>query len=163
MSEIDHLVENAGDYASQFDHDVLPIPPKLHVAVLACMDSRLRIFGMLGLKEGDAHIIRNAGGIATEDAIRSLTISQRLLGTTEIVVIHHTDCGMERFSDEAMAEAIERETGVRPPFAFGAFDDVERDVRHTIALLRESPFIPHTDNIRGFVFEVESGRMREVR
>ncbi len=162
MSEIDQLLRNAEDYAGQFDHDALPLRPRKRVAVLACMDSRLRIFGMLGLEEGDAHIVRNAGGIASEDAIRSIIISQRLLGTREIIVIHHTDCGMETFTDDALRAEIERETGIRPPFAFESFVNAEDDVRQTIARLQSSPFIPHRDSIRGFIFEVGTGRMREV-
>ena len=162
MSEIDRLVENAAAYAGGFDHDALPIRPRKRVAVLSCMDARIRVYTVLGLEEGDAHIIRNAGGIASDDAIRSIIISQRLLDTNEIIVIHHTDCGMEKFTDDALKAEIEQETGIRPPFAFEAFSDAEDDVRQTMARLRTSPFIPHRDNIRGFIFEVESGRIREV-
>lgn len=162
MSEIDRLLENATEYAVAFDHEALPLRPRKHVVVLACMDARLRVYGMLGLEEGDAHIIRNAGGIASDDAIRSIVISQRLLGTTEIVVIHHTDCGMETFTDDELKTVIELETGIRPPFAFEAFKDAEVDVRQTMARLRSSPFILHRDNIRGFIFEVDTGRLREV-
>ena len=162
MSEIEQLVKNAEDYAGHFDHEALPLRPRKHVAVLACMDARLRIYGLLGLEEGDAHIIRNAGGIASDDAIRSIIISQRLLDTREIIVIHHTDCGMETFTDDALKAEIEQETGIRPPFAFEAFVDAEDDVRQTIARLRSSLFIPYRDNIRGFIFEVETGKMREV-
>lgn len=162
MSETERLVQNAADYASHFDHGALPLRPRKHVAVLACMDSRLRIFGLLGLEEGDAHVIRNAGGIATEDAIRSIVISQRLLGTSEIIVIHHTDCGMEKFTDDSIKAEIQAETGIRPSFAFEAFSNAEDDVRQTISRLKASPFIPHRGNIRGFIFEVDSGRIREV-
>ena len=162
MSEIEQLLKNADEYAGHFDHDPLPIRPRKHVVVLACMDARLRIYGLLGLEEGDAHIIRNAGGIASDDAIRSIIISQRLLGTREIIVIHHTDCGMETFTDDALNAEIEQETGIRSSIAFGAFVDAEDDVRQTIARLQSTPFIPHRANIRGFIFEVETGKMREV-
>src|SRR5262249_43392801 len=131
-------------------------------AVLACMDSRLDPAEVLGLRDGDAHVIRNAGGVATEDAIRSLVISQRLLGTEEIILIHHTDCGMVTFRDEDVQAAIEDETGIRPPFAFGAFQDIEESVRESIATILASPFIPRTDHVRGFVYDVETGRLREV-
>jgi carbonic anhydrase len=162
ISEIDHLVENAVDYAGHFDHPPLPIRPRKGVVVLACMDARLRIYGLLGLEEGDAHIIRNAGGVASEDAIRSIIVSQRLLGTKEIIIIHHTDCGMETFSDEAMADAIERDTGIRPEFSFEAFPSAKDDVATTKARLIASPFIPHRDQIRGFLFDVATGELHEV-
>jgi carbonic anhydrase len=135
--------------------------PARKVAVVACMDARIDVFRSLGLKEGDAHVIRNAGGIVTDDVIRSLVISQRLLGTEEVVLIHHTDCGMQKFDDKALREQIEQETGVEMPFAMGAFPDVEQDVRRSIATVRESPFLPHR-NVRGFVYDVKTGRLAEI-
>ena len=131
--------------------------------MLACMDARLDPAKVLGLEEGDAHVIRNAGGVASEDAIRSLVISQRLLGTEEIVLIHHTDCGMVTFTDGAVKDQIQADTGIRPPFALEAFPDADEDVRQSIARIQASPFIPKTDAVRGFVYEVESGKLREVR
>ena len=162
MSEIDELVANVVRYGTQHDLGELPIRPRRHVTVLTCMDARLRVFSMLGLEEGDAHVVRNAGGIATDDAIRSIIVSQRLLGTTGIYVVHHTDCGQAKYTDDEMKAEIERETGIRPQFSFEAFSDPEADVRQTIARILASPFIPHKDGVRGFLFEVETGRTREV-
>jgi carbonic anhydrase len=161
MTETDDLLGHAGPYADHFDKGSLPMPPATHVAVLACMDARLNVYGILGLNEGDAHIIRNAGGVVTDDAIRSLAISQRLLGTTQIILMHHTDCGMLTFTDDAVKAQIYAETGIRPPFALEAFADVDDDVRQSIARIQASPFIPHKD-VRGFVYEVEKGTLREV-
>jgi carbonic anhydrase len=161
MSSTDELVSNAGRYAEGFSKGSLPMPPGKGVAVVACMDARLNVYGLLGLQEGDAHVIRNAGGVVTEDAIRSLTISQRLLGTTEIVLIHHTDCGMLTFSDDAVKSQITADTGIRPSFALEAFSDLDDDVRQSIARIKASPFIPNK-NVRGFVYEVEKGTLREV-
>src|SRR5438445_3592984 len=137
------------------------MPPGRQVAIVACMDARLNVYGLLGLTEGDAHVIRNAGGVITEDTIRSLTISQRLLGTTEIVLIHHTDCGMLTFTDDAFKAAIEADTGLRPAWAAEAFADPEADVRQSLARVRATPFLPH-QNVRGFVFDVKTGELREV-
>lgn len=162
MSTTDELLSNNEQYAARFDKADLPVPPARKVAVVACMDARLNVYAILGLSEGDAHVIRNAGGIVTDDAIRSLAISQRLLGTGEIVLIHHTGCGMLTFTDEEFKAAIERETGVKPAWAAEAFSDLDRDVRQSIARIKASPFIPHKDSVRGFVYEVESGRLREV-
>ncbi len=161
MSAIDDLVQNNDTYASTFGGE-LPLPPARHVAVLACMDARLHVSGLLGLAEGDAHIIRNAGGVVTDDAIRSLTISQRLLGTREILLIHHTECGMLTFADDDFRQAIEQDTGIRPSWAAEAFGDLDQDVRQSIARIKASPFVPHTDAVRGFVFDVRNGRLREV-
>jgi carbonic anhydrase len=161
MSATSELIINNEAYASSFDKGNLPIPPAKKVAVLACMDARLDPAKALGLGEGDAHVIRNAGGVATEDAIRSLMISQRLLGTEEIILIHHTECGMETFTDDAVKEQIFSDTGIRPSFALEAFPKAEEDVRQTAARINASPFIPRKE-IRGFVYEVESGRLREV-
>ena len=162
MTVTDQLLANAEAYAASFDKGDLPMPPAGHVAVVACMDARLNPYGILGLSEGDAHIIRNAGGVVTDDAIRSLTISQRLLGTTEIILIHHTDCGMLTFRDDEVKDQIEADTGIRPPFALEAFPDVDEDVRQSIARIKASPFVPRKDGIRGFVYEVEKGILREV-
>jgi carbonic anhydrase len=162
MSVTDELLRNNERYAKSFDKGDLPLPPARHVAVLACMDARLDVHELLGLAEGDAHVIRNAGGAATDDAIRSLAISQRLLGTREIILIHHTDCGMLTFTDDALKRQIEAETGLRPPFALEAFPDVDADVRQSVARIEASPFVPRRDSVRGFVYDVKSGRLREV-
>ncbi len=163
MSSTDEFVANAERYAAGFDKGDLPLPPAKHSAVVACMDARLNPYGVLGLSEGDSHVIRNAGGVVTDDVIRSLAISQRLLGTTEIVLIHHTGCGMLTFHDDDVKAQIEADTGIRPPFALEAFPDLEGDVRQSIARIKASPFVPNKDSIRGFVFEVETGRLREVK
>jgi carbonic anhydrase len=162
MSVTDRLLQNSERYAATFDKGDLPMPPGSHVAVLACMDARLNPYGLLGLAEGEAHVIRNAGGVVTEDAIRSLTISQRLLGTTEIILIHHTDCGMVTFTDDEVKRQIQDDTGIRPPFALEAFPDAEDDVRQSIARIKASPFIPHRDAVRGFVYDVRTGALNEV-
>ena len=162
MSATDDLLHNAEAYAEDFEKGDLPMPPAKKVAVIACMDARLDPARILGLEEGDAHVIRNAGGVVTDDAIRSLAISQRLLGTEEIMLIHHTDCGMLTFTDDELRRQIQDETGVKPAWAAEAFDDLEEDVRQSIARIEASPFIPRKDKIRGFVYEVETGRVREV-
>jgi carbonic anhydrase len=163
MSVTDQLLSNNEAYALSFDKGQLPLPPAKKVAVVACMDARLNVYGALGLEEGDAHVIRNAGGVVTDDEIRSLAISQRLLGTQEIILIHHTDCGMLTFTDDDFKHSIEQETGIKPEWAAEAFSNLEDDVRQSIARIKASPFIPLKDSIRGFVYEVESGRLREVR
>ncbi|HEX3689469.1 MAG TPA: carbonic anhydrase [Solirubrobacteraceae bacterium] len=162
MSTTDDLLANNESYVASFDKAELPLPPARKVAVIACMDARLNVYGMLGLTEGDAHVIRNAGGVVTEDAIRSLAISQRLLGTEEIILIHHTGCGMLTFTDDGFRSAIEKDTGIKPAWAAEAFPDLDADVRQSIARIKASPFVPNTDAVRGFVYEVESGRLREV-
>jgi carbonic anhydrase len=162
MSAIDDLLANNEAYAASFDKGDLPVPPARKVAVVACMDARLNVFAALGLQEGDAHVIRNAGGVVTDDAIRSLAISQRALGTEEIILIHHTGCGMLTFTDDEFRNAIEKEIGIKPEWAAEAFADLDGDVRQSIARIKASPFIPHKDEVRGFVYEVESGRLREV-
>jgi carbonic anhydrase len=162
MSVTDELLEHNDRYAQSFDKGDLPLPPAKRLAVLACMDARLDVHKILGLGEGDAHVIRNAGGVATDDAIRSLAISQRLLGTEEIVLIHHTDCGMLTFSDDDVKRQIQQDTGIRPPFSLEAFEDLEEDVRQSIARIKASPFVPNKDRVKGFVYEVESGRLRAV-
>jgi carbonic anhydrase len=162
MSVIDELLANNDRYAEGFNKGDLPLPPAKQVAVVACMDARLDVSKLLGLEEGDAHVIRNAGGVVTDDEIRSLAISQRLLGTREIVLIHHTDCGMLTFKDDEFREQIEQETGVRPEWAAEAFQDLDGDVRQNIARIEASPFIPHKDSVRGFVYDVTNGHLREV-
>ena len=162
MSSTDELLANNERYAASFDKGDLPLPPAKKTAVVACMDARLNVHGLLGLTEGDAHVIRNAGGVVTDDAVRSLAISQRLLGTEEIVLIHHTGCGMLTFTDDEFKAAIEKDTGIRPAWAPEAFPDLDADVRQSIARIKASPFIPNKDSVRGFVYEVETGRLREV-
>jgi carbonic anhydrase len=162
MSVTDELLTNNQRYAESFDKGDLPLPPAKGVAVVACMDARLNIYGMLGLQEGDAHVIRNAGDVVTDDEIRSLAISQRLLGTREIILIHHTDCGMLTFTDDELKAQIQEEAGIKPHFPMESFSDLEEDVRQSIARIQASPFIPHKDSVRGFVYEVETGRLREV-
>jgi carbonic anhydrase len=162
MSVTDELLQNNERYAERFDKGDLPLPPAKGVAVVACMDARLHVSKILGLEEGDAHIIRNAGGVVTDDEIRSLAISQRLLGTSEIVLIHHTDCGMLTFTDDDFRRQVQEDTGIRPEWAAEAFPDLDEDVRQNIARIETSPFIPNKDAVRGFVYEVETGRLREV-
>jgi carbonic anhydrase len=161
MSETDRLVANNQQYATSFSGP-LPMPPSSGVAVVACMDARLNVYGILGLGLGEAHVIRNAGGVVTDDEIRSLAISQRLLGTREIVLIHHTDCGMLTFTDDAFKASIQEDTGIKPPWAAESFADLDADVRQSIARIKASPFVPHTDAIRGFVFDVATGQLNEV-
>jgi len=162
MSVIDEFLANNEAYAGQFDKGSLPMPPAKQIAAVVCMDARLETGALLGLMEGDAHVIRNAGGVVTDDVIRSLTISQRLLGTREIMLIHHTDCGMLTFTDADLKQQILDETGLKPPFAMEAFADIDTDVRQSLARVHASPYIPHKDQVRGFVYEVESGKLREV-
>ena len=161
MSVIDQLVKNNAAYGQTHGHRELPTAPQLHLAVLTCMDSRLDLFGALGLDLGEVHLIRNAGGLASDDAIRSLLLSQRLLGTTSVMVIHHTRCGLETFNEDELKAELEDEFGSRPPFRLGAYSDVDADVRATVAALEASPFINGTE-IRGFVFSVDDGSLREV-
>jgi carbonic anhydrase len=161
MRITDEYLRNNEAYAAQFTGP-LPLPPASHVAVVACMDARLNVYGILGLKEGEAHVIRNAGGVVTDDEIRSLAISQRLLGTTEIILIHHTDCGMLTFTDDDFKRSIEAETGIKPAWAAEAFPDLDDDVRQSVARIKASPFIPHQNAIRGFVFDVATGKLNEV-
>src|SRR5690349_18820851 len=162
MSNTDDLLRNNERYAESFDKPDLPLPPAKKLAVVACMDARIVVSRILGIEEGDAHVIRNAGGVVTDDTIRSLTISQRALGTKEIVLIHHTDCGMLTFTDDEFKRSIEEDTGIRPAWSPESFLDLDADVRQSIARIEASPFIPNKDAIRGFVYEVETGRLREV-
>jgi carbonic anhydrase len=162
MSVTDELLANAQRYAESFDKGHLPLPPARGVAVLACMDARLNPYGLLGLTEGDAHVIRNAGGVVTADELRSLAISQRLLGTTEIILIHHTDCGMLTFTDDAFRAGIEAEIGIKPSWSAEAFTDLDADVRQSIGRILADPFIPRKESVRGFVYDVHTGGLREV-
>lgn len=162
MTAIDEFLANNERYAAGFDKADLAMPPTKQIAVVACMDARLETGALLGLAEGEAHVIRNAGGVVTDDVIRSLTISQRLLGTREIMLIHHTDCGMLTFTDAELKDRVLEDAGFRPPFAFEAFTDLEADVRQSMARIKASPYVPHRDNVRGFVYQVESGRLVEV-
>jgi carbonic anhydrase len=162
MSAIDELLKNNAEYAKGFSGGGLPRAPSKRVAIVACMDARLDTRAALGLENGDAHVIRNAGGVVTDDVIRSLTISQRLLDTREVMLIYHTDCGMQTFTDGELKNAIEQETGVRPPFSMRAFASLEGDIRESIARIKASPFVIYKDAVRGFVYDVETGRLREV-
>jgi carbonic anhydrase len=161
MTATDELLANNARYAESFA-GLLPLPPSRHLAVVACMDARLNVYGILGLRDGEAHVIRNAGGVVTDDEIRSLTISQRLLGTQEIILIHHTDCGMLTFTDDDFKASIQKDTGIKPEWAAEAFPDLDEDVRQSIARIKASPFIPHKESVRGFVFDVATGKLREV-
>ena len=162
MSVTDELLKNNDQYAASFDKADLPMPPGKEVAVVACMDARLDVYRILGLELGEAHVIRNAGGVITDDAIRSLVISQRLLGTKEVILIHHSDCGMLTFKDDDVKGQIKDDVGIRPPFALEAFPDPEDDVRQSIARVKASPYIPNKENVRGFIFDVKTGRLNEV-
>jgi carbonic anhydrase len=162
MHVSDELIENNRSYAGAYARGETTTYPTTHVAVVTCMDARVDPVRMLGLRPGEAHVLRNAGGVVTEDTVRSLMISQRMLGTSEIIVIHHTDCGMLKFRDRELKDAVEAETGIRPPFATEAFSDLDDDVRESIARIQGSPFIPRTQVIRGFVYDVHTGRLREV-
>ncbi|MDM7831858.1 beta-class carbonic anhydrase [Cellulomonas edaphi] len=161
MSVTDEYLSNNRAYAETFTGP-LPLPPSKHVAVVACMDARLDVYALLGLGAGEAHVIRNAGGVVTDDEIRSLAISQRLLGTREIILIHHTDCGMLTFTDDEFKASIQQETGIKPPWSAEAFGDLGVDVRQSVARIKASPFVPHTDSVRGFVFDVATGLLTEV-
>lgn len=161
MTITDKYLENNKAYAASFSGP-LPLPPSNKIAVLACMDARLNVYGALGIQEGESHVIRNAGGVVTDDEIRSLAISQRLLGTEEIVLIHHTDCGMLTFTDDEFKASIQDETGIKPEWAAESFNDLETDVRQSVARIKASPFIPKKENIRGFIFDVATGQLNEV-
>ncbi|MBD0282040.1 MAG: carbonic anhydrase [Thermoleophilaceae bacterium] len=162
MSATDDLVKNAEKHAEGFDKGDLPIPPAKKVAIVACMDARVNPYPIFGLELGDAHVIRNAGGVVTDDEIRSLAISQRLLGTEEIILMHHTDCGMLTFNDDDFRRQIQDETGIKPAWSAEAFDDLEGDVRQSLERIKSSPFIPHKHSIRGFIYDVKTGRLSEV-
>ena len=162
MNAIDEFLSNNQSYANKFSKGSLPMPPAKQIAAVVCMDARLETGALLGLAEGDAHVIRNAGGVVTDDVIRSLTISQRLLGTREVMLIHHTDCGMLTFTDDDLKQQILDDTGVKPPYAMESFTDVDDDVRQSVFRVKASPYIPYKDQVRGFVYDVESGQLREV-
>lgn len=162
MSVIDEILEHNEAYADQFTKGALPMPPAKQLAAVVCMDARLETGALLRLVEGDAHVIRNAGGVVTDDVVRSLTISQRLLGTREIMLIHHTDCGMLTFTDEDLKQQILEDTGMKPHFAMESFTNLDDDIRQSIARVKASPYIPHKDQVRGFVYDVASGHLREV-
>lgn len=162
MTVTDELLANAARYAESFDKGDLPMPPAKQVAVVACMDARIDPYALLGLGEGDAHVIRNAGGAVTSDAHRSLVISQRLLGTREVILIHHTDCGMLTFSDDAFRAQLQEETGIRPEWSAESFSDIDADVKQSIRRIMTDPFLPHKDQVRGFVYDVKTGQLREV-
>ena len=162
MSVTDDLLRNNDEFASSFSKGDLPMPPGKALAVVACMDARLNVYALLGLEEGEAHVIRNAGGVVSDDVLRSLVISQRLLGTREVILIHHTDCGMLTFTDDQVKADIEADTGLRPHFALEAFPDLERDIRQSIARITASPFVPNKDSVRGFIYDVKTGALQEV-
>ena len=162
MTVTDELLKNNAEFARNFSKGDLPMPPGKGLAVVACMDARLNVYALLGLQEGEAHVIRNAGGVVSDDVLRSLVISQRLLGTREVLLVHHTDCGMLTFTDDQVKADIEADVGHRPPFALESFPDVERDVRQSIARIKASPFVPHKDAVRGFIYDVRSGALQEV-
>jgi len=162
MSYTDQLLQNNRAFAATFGKSYLSHRPSRPVAVVTCMDARIDVHRALGVEEGEVHVIRNAGGVVTDDVIRSLLISQRLLGTREVMVIHHTNCGMQTFTDDGMKRQIEAEVGIRPPFALEAFPDLEQDVRQSIARIKASPFLPHKDAVRGFVYDVGRGTIGEV-
>lgn len=163
MAATQEFLVNAEGYKASFTKGSLPLPPAKQVAVLACMDARLNVYGLLGLQEGDAHVIRNAGGVVTAGELRSLAISQRLLGTKEIILIHHTDCGMLTFTDDAFKASIQKETGIKPAWAAESFPDLHEDVKQSILRIKADPFIPLKDNIRGFIYDVHSGGLEEVK
>jgi carbonic anhydrase len=162
MTVTDELLKNNAEFARNFSKGDLPIPPGKGLAVVACMDARLNVYALLGLQEGEAHVIRNAGGVVSDDVLRSLVISQRLLGTREVILVHHTDCGMLTFTDDQVKADIEADVGLRPHFALEAFPDLERDIRQSIARIKASPFVPHKDSVRGFIYDVHSGALQEV-
>ncbi len=159
---IDRLLDNNERFAQRFDRGHLPVEPSLRLAIVTCMDSRLDVFAALGLEDGQAHVLRNAGGVITNDVVRSLALSQRKLGTREIVLIHHTDCGLEKVTDDGFRAELHESTGMAPPFAIESFTDVDEDVRQSLARVEASPFVPHTESLRGFVYDVDNGRLREV-
>ena len=161
MTVTDQYLANNARYAESHSGP-LPLPPSKHVAVVACMDARLNVYAILGLQDGEAHVMRNAGGVVTEGEIRSLAVSQRLLGTEEIILIHHTDCGMLTLTDDEFKRSIEEETGIKPGWAAESSGDIEQDIRQSIARIKASPFIPRKESVRGFVYEVENGTLREI-
>ena len=162
MDVVDHLIANNRAFADRVDRGHLDVRPSLRLAIVTCMDSRLDVFATLGLRDGQAHILRNAGGVITDDVIRSLAISQRLLGTEEVALIHHTDCGLELITDDGFRAELQEATGMAPSFAIESFTDVDAAVRQSIARVRHSPFLLHRDRVRGFVYDVDTGLLREI-
>jgi carbonic anhydrase len=162
MDTIDQLLENNRAFADGLAERHLSVEPSRQLAVVTCMDSRLDVFAALGLGDGEAHVLRNAGGVITDDVIRSLAISQRRLGTRDVMLIHHTDCGMQKLTDDGFRTELLETTGVAPAFAIESFKDAEENVRQSIRRVRTSPFIPHRDNVRGFVYDVDTHRLREI-
>ena len=162
MTAIDELLKRNYELGNVVPGDRSSARPSLQVAILTCMDSRIRVFEIFGLKQGEAHVLRNAGGVVTDDMIRSLALSQRKLGTREVLLVHHTNCGLEMVTEDDFKDELEADTGLRPTWAVEAFKVVEQSVRGSMARLRRSPFIPHTDKIRGFVCDVHTGELREV-
>lgn len=162
MSTFDDLLEHNRAFAASYPHSDLDVRPSLRLAIVTCMDSRLDVFAALGLAHGEAHILRNAGGVITDDVIRSLALSQRRLGTEEIALIHHTDCGLQLITDDGFRAELKDATGMTPSFAIESFSDVDADVRQSLARVRHSPFLPHRDRVRGFVYDVQTGALREI-
>jgi carbonic anhydrase len=162
MDVIDELLANNARFAGSLPAGHLDVRPSRRLAVVACMDSRLDVFAALGLHDGEAHILRNAGGVITDDVIRSLAVSQRRLGTRAVMLVHHTDCGLETLTDDGFRAELQEATGVAPAFAIESFTDVEADVRQSILRVRRSPFLLHTDMVRGFVYDVDTHLLREV-
>jgi carbonic anhydrase len=162
LANADELLRHNAEFAANFDEGHVPVSPRRHLAIVACMDSRMDMFRMLGLRHGDAHIIRNAGGVITDDVIRSLCVSQRFLGTREIVLIHHTDCGLQKITDDQLRAELEAELGIKPWWALESFSDPYLDTAQSIRRLRQTPFVPYLDNVRGFVYDVDTGRLFEV-
>lgn len=163
MDPTDELVANNAAFAAQHGQRHRDVRPSRRLAIVACMDSRLNLFAALGLREGEAHILRNAGGVVTDDVIRSLAISQRRLGTTDIVLIHHTDCGMQKVTDDGFRAELQASAGIAPAFAIESFTDVDADVRQSITRVRRSPFLEYRERVRGFVYDTDTGHLREVR
>lgn len=161
-SVIEELLYEARLHSARFGGP-RPVTPAKHLAIVACMDSRIDVFDLFGLTIGDAHVIRNAGGIITDDALRSLVLSQRFLGTRDVILVHHTDCGLQKISEDALKAELQAETGTIPPYEFGAFDDVDAAVRRAVARVRGHEFLPRRDHVRGFVYAVETGILREVK
>lgn len=162
MSATDDLLGNNAGYAAEFDHAGLAAPPARGVAIVACMDARLDVYGMLGLSTGDAHVIRNAGGVVTDDAVRSLVVSQNVLKTDTVLVVQHTGCGMLSATDDAIADKVEETSGARPPFEFLTFDDLHTSLERSVRKLRDCAYLPHCDRIHGLIYDVETGRLTEV-
>jgi len=162
MGAIDELFENNQAFAGSQPEAELDVRPRRRLAIVTCMDSRLDVFQALGLKDGEAHILRNAGGVITDDVIRSLAVSQRRLGTREVMLIHHTDCGLLKLTDDGFRAELQEASGVAPPFAIESFSDLDADVRQSILRVRRSPFLPHRDAVRGFVYDVATHRLREI-